>query len=150
MVLLLFEKENQDLGGGMVNNAAIRYLENELIHYRENKIELAKLHEEIEESSPAPPDGMPRGSTTSNPTESKAIRLMSSRTIIYLDRRLGAIERVVSRYCDNEEMMKLIRLRYIDNTHTAFGVMREVNISQKTFYRWRRELMEDLANELGL
>lgn len=134
----------------MLTNATIRYLENELYHYKDNKKELALMHEEIEEASPSPPDGMPRGNMTSNPTESKAIRLMSSRTIIFLERRLNAIERVINRYKDNADMINLIRLAYLERTHTPFGVMAELHISQTTFYRWRREIMEDLGNELGL
>jgi RinA family phage transcriptional activator len=134
----------------MLTNATIRYLENELRYYHKNRETLEELHEEIEESSPGPPDGMPRGNSTSNPTESKAIRLISSRTIIYLERRLNAIERVIDRYRGNEGMTNLIRMMYLENTHTAFGVCKVLHISQKTFYRWRRELMEDLANELGL
>ena len=134
----------------MLTNATIRYLENELRHYHKNRKELAAMYEDIEESSPSPPNGMPRGNGTSNPTESKAIRLMSTRAIIYLERRLNAIETVLKRYNENSEMAKMIQMLYFDQTHTAFGVIGKLHISQKTFYRWRRELMEDLANEIGL
>lgn len=126
-----------------------RFLEDELINYRKNIHELELLREEIIESSPEPPDGMPRGNQTSNPTESKAARLMTSNVILCLERRLKSIAKVLDRYSNNPEMMKLIELKYTKGTHTAIGVQTELHISSKTFYRWRRELLEDLAAELG-
>ena len=125
-----------------------RFLEDELSNYRKNMFELNLLREEIIESSPTP-DGMPRGNTTSNPTESKAARLMTSNVILCLERRLKAVARVLDRYQNNPEMLKLIELRYFKGTHTAIGVMSELHISSKTFYRWRKELLENLAAELG-
>ena len=125
-----------------------RFLEDELSNYRKNMFELNLLREEIIEGSPTP-DGMPRGNTTSNPTESKAARLMTSHVIICLERRLKAVAMVLDRYQNNPEMLKLIELRYFKGTHTAIGVMSELHISSKTFYRWRKELLENLAAELG-
>ena len=125
-----------------------RFLEDELSNYKKNLYELNMLREEIIESSPTP-DGMPRGNATSNPTESKAARLMTSHVIICLERRLKAVARVLDRYQNNPEMLKLIELRYFKGTHTAIGVMSELHISSKTFYRWRKELLENLAAELG-
>ena len=125
-----------------------RFLEDELSNYRKNMFELNLLREEIIEGSPTP-DGMPRGNTTSNPTESKAARLMTSHVIICLERRLKAVARVLDRYQNNPEMLRLIELRYFKGTHTAIGVMSELHISSKTFYRWRKELLENLAAELG-
>ncbi len=125
-----------------------RFLEDELSNYRKNMFELNLLREEIIEGSPTP-DGMPRGNTTSNPTESKAARLMTSSVILCLERRLQGVARVLDRYQNNPEMIKLIELRYFKGTHTAIGVMSELHISSKTFYRWRKELLENLATELG-
>ncbi len=125
-----------------------RFLEDELSNYRKNMFELNLLREEIIEGSPTP-DGMPRGNTTSNPTESKAARLMTSNVILCLERRLQGVARVLDRYQNNPEMLRLIELRYFKGTHTAIGVMNELHISSKTFYRWRKELLENLATELG-
>ena len=125
-----------------------RFLEDELSNYRKNMFELNLLREEIIEGSPSP-DGMPRGNTTSNPTESKAARLMTSNVILCLERRLKAVAMVLDRYQNNPDMLRLIELRYFKGTHTAIGVMSELHISSKTFYRWRKELLENLAAELG-
>lgn len=127
-----------------------QYLESELENYHENCKDLKNLQDEINEGSPSPADGMPHGTTTSNPTESKVIRLMTSKTIICLDRRLRAVAKVLDKYQGDQNMVKLINMRYFKRTHTPFGVMGELHIGQKTYYRWRRRLLEDLASELGL
>ena len=126
------------------------FIEAELYAYHENLHEVALRKEEILEGSPAPPDGMPRGSQTSNPTESKALRLMTSRAVLCVEKRLNAISKVLDRYKDNQPMTKLIELKYFQRTHTAYGIMGELHISSKTYYRWRRELLEDIAFEMGL
>ena len=126
------------------------FIEGELYAYHDNLKEIELRREEIMEGSPGPPDGMPRGNSTSNPTESKAMRLMSSRSILCVEKRLEAIKKVLDRYEDNESMKRLIELRYFKREHTPFGIMKVLHISQKTFYRWRRELLEEIASELGL
>lgn len=133
-----------------MNKSIENFIEGELYAYHDNLKEIQLRREEIIEGSPGPPDGMPRGNATSNPTESKAMRLMSSRAILCVEKRLEAIKKVLDRYEDNEAMKKLIDLRYFKRSHTPFGVMGELHISQKTFYRWRRELLQEIASELGL
>ncbi len=125
-----------------------RFLEDELSNYRKNMFELNLLREEIIEGSPTP-DGMPRGNTTSNPTESKAARLMTSNVILCLERRLHGVARVLDRYQNNPEMLKFIELKYFKGTHTAIGVQNELHISERTYRRWRRNIVESLAAELG-
>lgn len=133
-----------------MTKAIENFIEGELYAYHDNLREIELRREEIMEGSPEPPDGMPRGNSTSNPTESKAMRLMSSRAILCVEKRLEAIKKVLDRYEDNEAMKKLIELRYFKREHTPFGIMKVLHISQKTFYRWRRELLEEIASELGL
>ena len=126
------------------------FIEAELYAYHDNIREAALRREEIIEASPAPPDGMPRGSDTSNPTESKALRLMTSRAVFCVERRLEAITRVLDRYEDDRDMKKLIELNYFKRELTPTGIMRKLHISRRTFYRRRRELLEGIAFELGL
>lgn len=128
----------------------LRYLEQELYDYHHNLQELKDLEEEIEESSPEPADGMPRGGMVSNPTESKALQKITSRELIGLKRRVMAVQRVLERYRDNHHMMRLIELRYFRATHTPVGVARELHIGTNTFYRWRREILDELAQEMGM
>ena len=49
-------------------------MENELYQYWDNKKELEEMQNNILDESPNPPDGLPRGNKTSNPTEQKEIK----------------------------------------------------------------------------
>lgn len=126
------------------------FIEAELYAFHDNIREVALRKEEILEGSPAPPDGMPRGSGTSNPTESKAMRLMTSRAVLCVERRLDVIKKVLDRYQNDLDMKKFIELNYFKRELTPIGIMRELHISKRTFYRRRRELLEHLAFEMGL
>lgn len=126
------------------------FIEAELCAYHDNLRMVALRKEEILEGSPAPPDGMPRGSEISNPTESKALKLMTSRAVFCVERRLEAIKKVLDRYDGDPTMKKLIELNYFKRELTPIGIMKELHISRRTFYRRRRELLERLAYELGL
>ena len=52
------------------------FVELEMSRYLLYKKEIEVERERILNMSPLPPDGMPRGNSVSNPTESKAIKLI--------------------------------------------------------------------------
>ena len=102
--------------------------------------------------SPAPPDGMPRSGRTGNPTEDKAV------TLAAIDSRIEAIE----------EVMAEMKCKY-GNTFTGeefepyeafmdYGVFcyyrsrkeRNTSPSQKTWSRYRSEVLYKLAKKLKL
>lgn len=126
------------------------FIEGELYAYHDNLKEIALRREEILEGSPAPPDGLPRGNETSNPTESKALKLMTSRAVLCVERRTNAIGKVLEKYKGDKPMMRLIELRYFRHSHTPTGIMEELKLGRGTYYRWRKELLEGIASELGL
>ena len=78
-------------------------IENELYQYWDNKKELEEMQRDIIESSPEPPDGQPRGNSTSNTTEQKAIKLRTSRSILAVERRLKYIENAIARLNEDEQ-----------------------------------------------
>ena len=133
-----------------MNKSIENFIEGELYAYHENLREIELRREEIMEGSPGPPDGMPRGNSTSNPTESKAMKLMTSRAVFCVERRLEAIKKVLDFYNGDLVMKKMIELNYFKRELTPIGIMKELHISRRTFYRRRRELLEKLAYELGL
>lgn len=133
-----------------MTKAIENFIEAELYAYHDNLKEVALRKEEILEGSPDPPDGMPRGSETSNPTESKAIRLMTSRAVLCVEKRLESIKKVLNIYESDPVMKKFINLYYFKRELTPIGIMKELHISRRTFYRRRRELLERIAVELGL
>ena len=80
-------------------------IESELYQYWDNKKELEDLQKEILDGSPSPADGQPKGNSTSNPTEQKAIKLRTSRTILAIERRLRYVDNAVSRLNEEEKQI---------------------------------------------
>ena len=83
-------------------------IENELYQYWDNKKELEEMQKDIIESSPEPPDGQPKGNSTSNPTEQKAIKLRTTRSILAIERKLKYIENALAML--NEEEKRIIEI----------------------------------------
>lgn len=133
-----------------MNKETENFIAAELAAYHDNLRELELLREDIMEGSPGPPDGMPRGNTTSNPTADKAIRLVSSRVLLCVERRTAAITKVLRRNQNDPLMMELVRLSFFQRTHTPIGVCKELHISRRNYYRRRREFLGQIAEELGL
>ena len=78
-------------------------MENELYQYWDNKKELEEMQREIIDSSPEPLDGQPRGNGTSNPTEQKAIKLRTARSILIVERKLKYVENAIARLNEDEK-----------------------------------------------
>ena len=133
-----------------MNKETENFIAAELAAYHDNLRELEALREEIYEGSPGPPDGMPRGNTTSNPTADKAIRLVSSKVLLCVERRTAAITKVLKRNQNDTLLMELVRLSFFQRTHTPIGVCGELHISRRNYYRRRLEFLGQIAEELGL
>lgn len=133
-----------------MNKETENFIAAELAAYHDNLRDLENLREDIMEGSPGPPDGMPRGNTTSNPTADKAIRLISSRVLLCVERRTVAITKVLNRNRDDATLMELIKMSFFNRTHTPIGVCKELHISRRSYYRRRREFLGQIAEELGL
>ena len=86
-----------------------------------------------------------------DPTPSRAIRMMTSAQLLEIRRRVEAIEymlRVVKASPDPGRY-KLIRLAYWDGRYTVRGICDQLSISERTYYRWRREALQLVAEKLG-
>jgi RinA family phage transcriptional activator len=108
--------------------------------------------DDILDSSPAPPDGMPRGSEVSNPTLNKVIKrekLLTCRRTNQMHRTTYAISRVLIQL--PSEKTKLIELKYWQHPrqYTDIGIAIQLHIDRRTLYRWLDEIIELIALELG-
>ena len=74
-----------------IDREVYRYIEHEMYHYREYQKELREYEEEILEGSPEPPDGQPKGSGTSNPTENKALKLITPKGYREMEKTISTI-----------------------------------------------------------
>ena len=131
-----------------IDKKVYNYIEFELQHYEENKEKLKEMRLDIIEASPEPSDGQPKGQGgTGNPTEQKAMKLISSVAIRKIERTVNAIEKV--RNTLNKEYLKFFEWNYIIKAGIV-KTCQEVNISEKTYYRWRDSIVYAIGRELGL
>lgn len=88
-------------------------IETELYQYWDNIEELKELQQDILDESANPPDGQPRGKNmVSNPTEQKAIKLRTTRSIVATERKLRYIEKAIARL--NEEEQQIFNVIFRD------------------------------------
>lgn len=125
-----------------------KLIELELYCYHENKEELEHVRESIIEGS-SQGEGEIRGSHIGDTTGSKAIKLVSSKELLELERRSRAIEESINIIKQDPHKYELLKMKYFDKKYTDRWIWRELNISDRTFYRWRRELIELIGSRLG-
>jgi RinA family phage transcriptional activator len=137
-------------GGLNIKHELLKYIEAEIRDYHRTRAALEELRGDILDESPPPPDGMPKGSRVSNPTLNRTQRLLTCRQVQYYSRVLSALSIVL----DNlpPEKYKLVKLTYWTQpqTLTPTGIAMKLNCGRNTFYRWRREICEAVARELGM
>jgi len=131
-----------------IDKKVYKYIDYELQHYEDNKKKLDEIREEILEASPLPPDGQPRGQGgTSNPTEQKAVKLISSVALMKIEKTINSIDKVY-------EHLEMDYKTFFDwNYKKNVGIVRtcqEVNISEPTYYRWRDKIIYMVGEEMGL
>lgn len=126
------------------------YIEAELRDYHQTMQELCELRDDTLNESPAPPDGMPRGTETSDPTFNRTIKLINCRRINYMYRVTYGIGRVLQAL--PPEKTKLVQLKYWTKPQelTDVGIAIKLQCGQNTYYRWRNEICRSIAKELGL
>lgn len=77
---------------------------------------------------------------------------ISSQAVLYLEYITSAIDDVLKRMegkNDGESRLKMIRLKYWDKKYNDKGIMLQLHIGKTTFYRWKKEFIEMVGNELG-
>lgn len=131
-----------------IDKKVYKYIDYELMHYEDNKKKLEEIREEILESSPLPPDGQPKGQgSTSNPTEQKAVKLISSVALMKIEKTLDAINRV---YNNLESDYKLFFDWHYIKGAGIVKTCQETKISEATYYRWRDRIIYMVGEEMGL
>jgi len=128
-----------------IEKSNVRLIEAELYTYNETKDELELLEDEIIDSTPFIEAAVQ--SELSDSTASKAIKLSSSKELIEIRRRMNAIEKALSIL--PEEKMKLVRLKYFERKLTDIGIINELHVGSKTYYRWKKEIIELIGSYLG-
>lgn len=130
----------------------MRVIEAEIRNYHRTVQELRELEEAM--SYPAVGGDFGERVQTaglSDPTAARAFRMMTSAELIEIRRRVDAIEYMIRVLKAHPEpgRYELIRLRYWDGRYTVPGICDKLNIGQRTYYRWRRDALQLVAERLG-
>lgn len=128
-----------------INKAVFRYIEHELFNYQQTKKDLEFEKERIIESSPFQEVAIQcgNGDTTAN----KAIKLTSSAFILKAEKTVNAINKSLNMLGDTHN--DLFNLKYIEGRPKK-EVYLEMNISERSYFRIRRELVTVVGQQLGL
>lgn len=128
-----------------INKTLFRYIEHELFNYEYTKKELEDYKESILEETNIV--DVPNKSSISDTTASKAIKLTTSTRITNAERIINAIEKSLSIL--GEKYQKLFNLKYTECLSLK-EIYLEMNISERSYYRLRRELVIMVGQQLGL
>lgn len=131
-----------------VRRANFRLIEKELYHYVARCKQVAEWRSNIIHATSVPDVAVQ--SSPGDVTASKATKLQGA-VLAEITRRLEAIEWACrfTQCLPEKARWELIRLKYFDIRFTNEGIMQELKIGHDTFYRWRREFIELIADRLG-
>ncbi len=128
-----------------VSKSIFRYIEHELYSYAQTKKDLEQYREQILDSSPTCEVAVLNG--LGSITESKAIKLTSSAFVIQAERVIGAVDKSLAILGEKHE--ELFKLKYLWNKRWQ-EITIDMDISDRTYYRLRRELVLMVGQKLGL
>lgn len=134
---------------------AFRHVEAELYAYPFRKKEIARLRNEILTPYDDEPDDktVVKGKNSvrlpGDPTGRQAIMLASHARLMHLERVSDAIEEVLDRL--SERQRKMVEIKYWTKPQrlTTVGICELVEISDRTYSRWRRQIVHGIAEILG-
>lgn len=128
-----------------LEKANFKCIEFELYHYHQTK----KTYDDYEDDiiNGAGVSQEIKGTQISKPTEQKAVKLVSSLHLVEMKKRLDAIEYVMGIL--PESKLGLLQEKYFNKRLTDYGIMQKLNIEQATFYRYRREIIQLIADRMG-
>jgi RinA family phage transcriptional activator len=135
-----------------IERANFKCIEFELYNYLNTLKEYQFLVAEIidGQSPPSEAIGASRGIEISRPTEDKAIRL-SSAELLEIRNRIYAIQYMIRLIEAGKEPRKrdLLELKYFQQRLSDYGIMEKLHLSERTFFRWRNEIVGLVASKLG-
>ncbi len=128
-----------------INKSIFRYIEHELYSYEQTKKDLALYREQILEGTVYPEVSVQSG--ISDTTQAKAVKLTSSAFVIQSERVIQAIEKSLDILGDRHK--ELFKLKYQLGVSWP-NITMDMGISDRTYYRLRRELVCMVGQQMGL
>ena len=135
-----------------LNRTYYKYIENELYNYHNNKLELENFKDDIIQGSSYQSGDRVQTSTLSDETATKAVKLTSSVRLNQLTRTIRGIETGINILKTQPEPYKyrLLEMKYFDCQYTDMKIAHELSISMETYYRWKRQIVNLIAINIGL
>ncbi len=134
-----------------IPGAVFKYVEYELYHLQDTKKELKELKKELSEEQLG---NMIYDSFSSNKSnrlgsgvENSAINILQNKVAIRASKTIDNIERALNKL--SEEKMELYRKKYIQDEPWQ-QIVEEMPISERTYFRYRKEIVKKVAEEMGL
>lgn len=126
------------------------YIEAEIRDYNDTLRAICEDKNEILLSSPGFDNIGGTSYDIGNPTQDKAIKLMTNKRIRRMEQTCEAIGRVVDAL--PEEKFRLVELKYWarPQLHTDEGIAQQIGCDRRTLYRWVDGIVLAVGIELGL
>ena len=121
-------------------------MKRELEQYWQNKKKLRDLEEKIIDASPGRINGLPKNNTISDTTAQKAIKLVSTRSILFCRERIMYIENVINQLTPFEQ--KIFEAIFKNRCNCKYCET-HFNISKSTYYNIYNRCINMLAKEWG-
>lgn len=130
-----------------IDKRLYRYIEYELYHYEQYKKDIQVQRNRIIDGATTN-DGQPKGTDIGNPTEMKGIKLMTSASIVSMERVVRAVDNALkSLGVQHDQIFKML---YISGRRDIYAMCDDMHVSYETFKRRKRELIYRVGVELGL
>lgn len=107
-----------------------KYIKSELYNYEKNKKKIEDIEKDIIDASGFN-DGQPRGNATSDTTERKAEKLITTKSLLIATKRVNNIERALNKLTKQEQ--KDVELIFFKGHSQVYAEMHD-NISKDMYY----------------
>ncbi len=132
-----------------------RHVEAELYAHPFRDQELSRLREEIMTPFDEDPvdktivKGASSARLASDPTGQMAVKLAGHAKLMHMERVSVAIEQVYAQL--PEVKQEFVRVKYWTTSQhlTAIGICQKLHISDRTYSRWRKQFVQEVAVMLG-
>ena len=124
-----------------------KYIEAEVKDYHNSVAKIEEIKRDLIEETQVETNKGGKSLSVGNPTESKAIKIISSTQLKRLESIVKAIGAVYE--SSDSQRQELVKRKYWQHIYQDEGIMNVLGIGRDTFYRWKREFILKVALKLG-
>lgn len=134
-----------------LNKGTFKHVENELSRYHETRKEMMRLRNEIMYTRPSDDEnvGGGRSSLPGDPTGRTATALATNRRLQHMEIIVDAIEDVYNRLPPEKQLLVSVVYWTKPQMLSWDGIAQKLNVSRKTAFRWRDEIIWAVGEGLG-